>query len=508
VTSPARRIADRLATLGPDEALRALSEALAGLTVVEQAILASDWEGTWAREKQIVPLEYRSSGLLTGRRFGKTRSNVEHVIAEAQSGRAMRIGLASQTEDKGIEVLVHGEAGIIACSPPWFRARWELGRVIFPNGAQCFVFTPEVPGNIRGPGVHLFLASEIQSWPLATGEEALMNALLMTSLGYARFLWEATPKRRHPLIRFLLDRAEAEPDVHRVVRGTIHEARDHLGAGVIVDLEKAMGGTQRGREELLGEFADDDDEALWRAEWLHRAPLPPTPQLARRVIALDPAIGTKEESDSTGFAEAAADRAGQCFLIADSTGKYPGLALMSLAIQRYVAGRCDLLLVEVNRGGSTWVELLRAVAEKHCVRIEVVTASHTPRHVPGVVHVREINSKGSKGERAAPVAALYERGRVTHVDGADLRALESLMTTWVPPPPGTRAGGRRSPDALDAAVMALGEVAGLGREARPDARAAVQQAAAGAMRLAAAQPAPRSPTGLPAMLGRSRGRTI
>src|SRR5262249_51764297 len=59
--------------------------------------------------------------------------------------------------------------------------------------------------------------------------------------------------------------------------------------------------------------------------------------------------------------------------------------------------------------------------------------------------------------------ARYERGRVSHVRGVDLAALEDTLTTWEPTP------GQRSPDRLD--LYAVGEILGFAVE-KPDNRVA------------------------------------
>jgi hypothetical protein len=53
------------------------------------------------------------------------------------------------------------------------------------------------------------------------------------------------------------------------------------------------------------------------------------------------------------------------------------------------------------------------------------------------------------------VAALYEKGLVSHVAGADLSELEEQWTTW------DRETSPRSPNNLDACVWAMWDLAGL-----------------------------------------------
>ena len=59
-----------------------------------------------------------------GRGAGKTRAGAEWVRAQvegalpAYAGRAKRIALVGETVDQVREVMVFGESGILACSPP------------------------------------------------------------------------------------------------------------------------------------------------------------------------------------------------------------------------------------------------------------------------------------------------------------------------------------------------------------------------------------------------------
>lgn len=476
-------LADALAHLGPDEAHDELVAALDELTPLELAALNADWDGTWARESQIIPVAiWRSLGFLTGRRFGKTRSIAEFVNREAMAGRAMRIGFCAQNEDKAIEVQVEGECGLIATSPPWFKAAFESGRVVWPNGAQAFVFTPEKPGNIRGPGVHLFWASEIQSWPARHRQEAWDNASLMTSLGYAKTVWDATPKRRHPILKLLLAR---ESNLHVVVRGSIRENEENLGRGVVEDLARAIGGTRTGSEELDGVFFDEQDGALWKQEWidLYRRDLPA--QLKRKIIAIDPGRSMREGTDPTGMVAGGLDFDGQALILEDFSERVPPAVWAPRAIDKYMSHRCDLLVAERDSGGNMVAEVIRLQAEKREIRVVTIDDRKVPRpstrHDPRTIYVLEINTQQKgKAERAQPVADAYETGRVSHVEGADLAELEDELTTWEPD------AGMPSPNRLDAAVHVVRELLNLQDRTR-DRSADMKGIDLAARKLAAAQ---------------------
>ncbi|MCC6902804.1 MAG: DNA-packaging protein [Polyangiaceae bacterium] len=473
-------VADALAKLGPELAVREAAAWLAGLTISELAALGADWEHTWARPSQLLPAgPWRSFGFLTARRVGKTRSLSEYVNREAMAGRAMRIGFMAQTEDKALEVMVHGEAGLIACSSPKFPARFESGRVVWPNGAQAFPFTPEVPGGIRGPGVHLFWASELQSWPVATREEAWHNASLVTSLGYAKTVWDATPKRRHPILRMLLARAAADPELHHVVRGSIRENADNLGAGVIDDLHAAMGGTRRGQEELEGVFFDNDEDALFRAEWFDKTRRNMPSTFTRRIYSVDPAITSDPRfSDQTGIVGLGLGVDEQIYITSNATGVHRPEVWPGLVVDRYVREGCDLIVIETNRGGNTHVALLRIACRERGLTLIELGPQERPTARSGVVYVRAHYTKGTKADRAAAAASVVERGRVSMVNGAELGDLEERLCEFT-------GDGKGPDDAIDAFVHGVYELARLS-DSRPNATAAFKGLAEANQRLAEA----------------------
>lgn len=496
--SPAEHLIDRMAMV--PECTAEVTSVLASLSATDAAALAYDWEEFWARENQIPPDgPWRSWGFLTARGVGKTRSCAEHVNAEASSGRAARVALVAQNEDKVYDVMIAGEAGLIACSPPWCKARFELGRVVWPNGAQAFVYTPERPGSLFGPEHHLGWASEIHAWPRSSMHETFSNLKMGLRLGYSRLLWDSNPRRRHPLIKMLLERAMRHPVRHVVVRGATWENRLNLGAGVIEEWEDEFGGTQLGRQMLLGEQLDDDDGAPIKQAWIdaHRRELPT--KVKRAVLAIDPAISSREGTDATGMVRASLALDDQIMVCGDYSKHFPTWEEWGrLAAHVYFRDKCDCCIVERNRGGDACVANLRAACQQLGFTLIVLRHdARCPGHTPGVMHVKEITSRGSKDVREEPVAALYERGRISHVRGIDLSELEEEETTWVPDPK------LESPNRLDALVFCVWEVANLWSERR-DVKADVRAAAKAAARIKA----PHSPN-VSALLARfGQGRRL
>src|ERR1041385_2874412 len=92
---------------------------LAELSEDEALALLYDWP-FWAREKQLAPdWNWHVWLILAGRGFGKTRTGAEMVRHWAESG-VRYIGLLGATASDVRDVMIEGESGIMAISPPCF----------------------------------------------------------------------------------------------------------------------------------------------------------------------------------------------------------------------------------------------------------------------------------------------------------------------------------------------------------------------------------------------------
>ena len=97
-----------------------------------------------ARPSQLPPQgQWRVWVILAGRGFGKTRAGSEWVREIAESNPEARIALVSSSLAEARSVMVEGESGLIACTPPDRRPVFEpsLRRLKFPNGAQAHLFS-------------------------------------------------------------------------------------------------------------------------------------------------------------------------------------------------------------------------------------------------------------------------------------------------------------------------------------------------------------------------------
>lgn len=115
----------------------------------------------------------------------------------------------------------------------------------------------------------------------------------------------------------------------------------------------------------------------------------------RIVVAIDPAVTNKDESDETGMG--VAGRCGnQFWVLEDLSGKYTPKEWANKAVNAYHRHHADRIIGEVNNGGDMIESTIRQVDKN---------ASY-----------KEVRATRGKVLRAEPVAALYEQHRGYHAE--------------------------------------------------------------------------------------------
>jgi predicted phage terminase large subunit-like protein len=238
-----------------------------------------------------------------------------------------------------------------------------------------------------------------------------------------------TTPRPTRLIRALLADAKVA-----VTRGRTAENRANLAPAFLEQIVKRYEGTRLGRQELDAELLDDVPGALWQRSLIEASRTSTPPELARIVVAVDPAAGSGAQFDETGIIVAGRDAAGRGYVLGDVSGRFAPAEWARAAIAAYRAHAADRIVAEVNNGG------------------EMVEA--TLRMVDANVPFGALRAARGKVARAEPVAALYEQGRIRHV-GA-FPQLEDQMCGFTADFDRKAAG--YSPDRVDALVWALTEL--------------------------------------------------
>jgi len=400
----------------------------ATLTPAEARALLYDW-AFWARPNQLPPDgEWRVWLVLAGRGFGKTRTGAEMIRALATAGTAQRLALVAPTAGDARDVMVEGESGILAISPPWERPRYEPSkrRLTWANGAIATLFSADEPERLRGPQHDAAWCDELGAWRHPEAWDMLMFGL---RLGTDPRVVVTTTPRATTLLRGLI----GDPTVI-VTRGTTYENRANLAPAFFGQIIQKYHGTRLGRQELEAELLEDVPGALWNRGMLEGSRSPTAPPLIRVVVAIDPAASSTDRADETGIIVAGRDEGGRGWVLADASGRYQPAEWARTAVSVYRAHRADRIVAEVNNGGDMVEATLRMIE-------------------PDAPFAAVRASRG-KVTRAEPIAALYEQGRVHHV--GMFPELEDQMCAFTADAHGNLSRSTSySPDRVDALVWAL-----------------------------------------------------
>jgi phage terminase large subunit-like protein len=407
---------------------------LESLTDDEAVVLLYDWL-FWARREQLAPPgNWRVWLILAGRGFGKTRAGAEFVIEKVRAGQWRRVALVGETAADVRDVMVEGESGIMAYSPPWFRPVYEPSRrrLTWPNGAIATTYSGKEPDQLRGPQHDGAWADEPAKWQYA--DEAWDNLEFGLRLGDNPQVVATTTPRPIKIIRDLL----ADPQTV-VTRGSTYANRDNLAPGFLRRILRKYEGTRLGRQELHAELLEDAPGALWqRTEMIDKHRVASHPPLVRVVTAIDPSVSSEEDAAEAGIVAAGLGIDGHAYVLEDASrhGSPHQWAWAAVATHNKLKG--DRIVGEVNNGGEM-VELTIRTLRDEADRPIGLNIPYTAVHA----------SRG-KQARAEPISALYEQGRVHHV--GQFAALEDELCSWVP------GSGMPSPNHLDALVWCLTEL--------------------------------------------------
>ena len=402
----------------------------------------------WAMEHQLAPEgDWRSWVILGGRGAGKTRAGAEWVRSMVEGsrpldrGEARRVALVGETLDQVREVMIFGESGILACSPPDRRPVWEATRkrLVWPNGAVAQAFSAHDPEALRGPQFDAAWVDELAKWKRA--EESWDMLQFCLRLGERPRQCVTTTPRNVPVLKRLL-----QSDTTVLTHAPTEANRANLAGSFLEEMRTRYGDTRLGLQELEGKLLEDVEGALWTAGQLADLRVSDPGALGRVVVAVDPPVTSGAGADTCGIVVAALSGCGERVVVledASISGASPA-AWAEAVVATYRRHRADRVVAEVNQGG----ELVETVV----------------RQVDRTVSYRGVYASRGKVSRAEPVAALYEQGRVTHLGRmAELEAQMAQMAVG-----GFK--GRGSPDRVDALVWAVTEL--MGRpQARPGVRA-------------------------------------
>lgn len=369
--------------------------------------------------------------LLAGRGAGKTDAAAYYTDQHVKGPPCLpgipgghRLAIIAPTLGDATEACVNGPSGIKKHNPSVRLVNTIGGTFVrWPSGAEAKLFgafTPEDVERLRAGGNRCFAwCEEFAAWRFM---EACWDHLQFgLRIGaHPRAVASTTPKPKKLLKQLAADARTA------VTRAKTSD-NPKLPEVVRRRLEERYGGSRLGRQELDAEILEDVPGALWT--WAMLSNRAKAPDLTRVVVAIDPAVTSGEEADETGIVAAGLGVDGRGYVLADRSCRLSPDGWAKRAVAAFDDLEADLIVAEVNNGGDL--------------------VEHTIRTVRRSIPYRKVHASRGKAIRAQPVAALYEQGKVSHVE--PFPDLEEQLTTWTP-----ESGA--SPDRLDALVWALTEL--------------------------------------------------
>ena len=408
---------------------------------VTKHVLQYDWT-FWARNAQIIPDgDWHTWVIMGGRGFGKTRPGSETVIQWAhelgeQHGRG-HIALVGKDPGDIRKVMIEGaESGILACSPPWFRPKFEPSKnqLTWPNGVIATYYSSETPDDLRGPQHHKAWGDEPCKWKYAqdTWDQLQFGLRLGDN---PQTVLTTTPRPIQMLIQILRDPKTV------VTGGHTDENRENLSDVFIKEIHRKFDGTRLGRQELNAELLTDTPGALWKMDQIDnlRIKEEQCPEMETIVVAIDPAVTDPKDDPElmdkiaeTGMVVVGKGVNGHGYVLDDLSDHMSPDTWGKKAIAHYETRKAERIVGEVNNGGDL---------------IEYVIKTCAKDLGTEYVSYKKVHASRGKKTRAEPVAAIYEQKRFHHV--GSFPELEDQMTTWMP--------GQKSPDRMDALVWGATE---------------------------------------------------
>jgi phage terminase large subunit-like protein len=448
--------------------------ALAQLGFDEADAFDRDW-GSWVHPGQFAPAgDWSTWVVMGGRGFGKTRAGAEWVRSLIAGGAALRIALVAATRQEARAVMVEGQSGLLAVAEPYVD-EWFPGRGVlrFRGGAEAALFSGTTPDFLRGPEHHFAWCDELAKW--RHGQECWDMLRLGLRLGERPRALITTTPRPGPVLSGIIDAPGT------IQTGGPTARNPHNARAFTAHVYARYAGTRLALQELEGQLLTDAPGALWTVELLESCRLqlspsssgegfgvgdvavhdpsgmaaagqqapPPSPPLkgrgevfSRLVIAVDPPTGD-----------------GTCGIVACARTGYGEAAHAHVLADHSVTARSpEGWARAVADAAAMWSAL-----HPHLPRgVEVVAESNQGGRMVGAVlrtadprlKVRRVDAVAGKADRAAPVAMLFEAGKVTlHGRFADLEPqLLGLIAG------GGYEGPGSSPDRADAMVWGLTEL--------------------------------------------------
>ncbi len=379
-----------------------------------------------ARPNQLTPTgEWHTWLLLAGRGFGKTKTASEDIANYALWTPQRCVAVVAPTHKDLDQTCFEGESGLLKSIPEACIKKYNSvdHEIILYNGTRILGYSAEKPDRLRGPNFHRAWCDELASWRYTDAWDMLMFAL---RLGVNPQVVVTTTPRPTKLIKDLIKSSATQ-----LTRGSTFENSANLAPSTLAYLTDKYANTRLGRQELHAEVLSDNPGALWTRSNIEEFRVHELPGFQRIVVAIDPAVTSKDTSDETGIIACGLgkkDKHG--YVIHDVSMQGTPQEWATAAVRLYHNLRADVIVAETNNGGDMIETIIRTID-------------------PNIPY-KGVHASRGKIIRAEPISALYEQGKVHHL--GLFAELEDQLCEWSP------LSDAGSPDRLDALVWALTEL--------------------------------------------------
>lgn len=396
------------------------------------------------------------------RRWGKSFAGSSNVADDMIQHEGMGwIGVGASFNDCK-KVMIEGDSGVIAAlikrgyseqdgvsrdtpAPGCFiYTSSGIPTVKLDNGSFISFYTAEKASKLRGQGVSRVWLDEVFTYFEEEDIEIRNHKLdrlwmqcmiVLSKAKDPRMLISSTPTPV-ALLKKLYKDMDERPDKYRYVVGRLID-NPWLSDEYKDEMVRELGNTRLGRQELYGEECWDVPGALWNWDMfkhITKKEFDSLEDITRVLVAIDPAATNNKNSDETGIVAAARSRAGNYYILEDASMKGSPREWATRAMNLAEKYRASAIVYETNQGGDMVAETLKTVN----------------RTFP----LKGVRASRGKYARAEPIASLYEKGSVYHIEG--LNKLEAQLCEYNPDL------YKGSPDRLDALVWALHELSARG----------------------------------------------
>lgn len=406
-------------------------ERLGVLSRRELLALEKAW-GWWARPAQLPPPtreialpeseEWRYWIIFAGRMWGKSRTAAEWLRGKIERGEARSIVLAAPRYEDVERIMI---ANLYNVFPTGRKPKYnrDAHRLSFwpwtPDAPHADICTGEKPDGFRGPEWDCGWLDEFAAFTkLSEVWELLLPAMRAKPPkgGVPQIICTTTPRNK-PVLHALLENPQAV-----LTLGASAENAHNVAGGVLEAVRFIYQDSDLAAQELGGQLLGNEPGALFRQEWFtaHRAP---APRFKKKIVVVDTSGSGKDTACECGIVLLGLAEDGTPYVLGDFSVRASPLEWAKRMYDVYLEHKADEIVYECHYGGQLVPSLFTLL------KIRAKLVPH-----PAV---------GTKAERAQPVRALVQNGRVKFV-GA-FKQLEMQCCTWVP-------GDNESPDRMDAFV--------------------------------------------------------